>query len=122
MPKVRYVIVFDNIPEYNNPNELSDLNGIEEIEAQSFPHTATVGLIALVQLEPNFHGTFTLRFPEDTEDYHEIGISNPKNELVWFTPKYDAVKVVFPKAGTYYAALALDGEIIHKTPVEVIEI
>lgn len=119
MPEVRYVKVFNKIPDYENPNELTDVQGLTTIKADSFPFTATVGLAALIKVEPKFYGTFTLRFPEDTPDYHEIGFENPKNEPLWIAPKYDTVKATFSKPGTYYAALALDGEIIQKTPVVV---
>lgn len=121
MPEVRYAKVFDKIPEYKNPSELTVLTGLEKIEADSFPHTATVGIVALVKLEPHFEGTFTLRFPEDTPNYHEILFANPKDKSVWITPKYDAEKPTFRRAGTYYAALSLDGEAIHKTPIEVVQ-
>jgi len=121
MPETRYVKVFNKIPDYKNADELTNQPGIEVIEAKSFPHTVTVGIIALIRLDPHFYGTFTLRFPHDTPDYHEMGIQNPKAEPIWYIPQYDAANATFPQPGTYYAALALDGEIIHKTSIEVIK-
>jgi len=92
---------------------------LETFEVDSFPYSGKMAVIALVRVDPQFHGAFTLRFPEDTLNYHEFGISNPKKEFSMTVIDCNEVPVTFSYPGTYYAALALDGKIIHKIPVKV---
>ncbi|MBT4352313.1 hypothetical protein HOD20_07305 [archaeon] len=119
MPIVRYVKAFNKIPPFKHPKDLTNIQGIKKLKADKFPYTASLGLVALIKIEPNFYGTFTLRFPEDTADYHEVGTSNTESEFKLVYLKYDMTKSTFNKAGTYFVSLALDGESIHKTPVIV---
>jgi hypothetical protein len=119
MLEVRCIKVLNQIPNCKDPDEIMGYEHFETLEVEEFPYSGKLAVIALVRVDPQFYGAFTLRFPEDTPYYHEFGICNPKNEFSMNIINCDEVPVTFSKPGTYYAALALDGKIIHRTPVKV---
>ena len=120
MPTVRYLKVFKGSPDYDNPAELDNAVGIETIEANLFPHTEKdLTVIALVKIEPKFHGEFRLRVPDTSTDYYEIGVHNPKNESLWATIKQEDINIVFPEPGTYGIDLSLDDVPFHKITLTV---
>ncbi len=120
MPSVSYLKVFKGRPNYNNPEELGNLDGVKTIRAGDFPHTEPgLVVVALVKVGPYFNGVFRIRIPDTSKDYWVMGSSNPKNEPHWLTLTYGEVDVVFPEAGSYTVDLSCDDIPIHKTSLTV---
>jgi hypothetical protein len=120
MLEVRCIKVLNQIPDCKDPDEIMGFEHLETLEIDAFPYSGKICVIALLRVDPQFYGAFTLRFPEDTPNYHEFGVANPKKEFSMTVIKCEEVPVTFSKPGTYFAALAHDDKIIYKTPVRVL--
>ena len=115
MPEIRFLKVFKGSHKYNNPVELENIDGLDIIEVDSFPHLEDdITAIALVKVESKFYGQFRVRIPNTSPDYYEITINNPGSEPVWAVIKNEDAEITFPAPGEYIIDLSLDGIPIHE--------